>query len=70
MEKIVSISLGSPSRDFTVEVDLLGRRLAVQRRGVDGSYQEYFRALAEADADPEVRAIGLGDQPLPPDQCE
>ncbi|HOM83567.1 MAG TPA: quinate 5-dehydrogenase [Armatimonadota bacterium] len=60
MEKIVSISLGSPSRDFTVEVDLLGRRLAVQRRGVGGSYHDYFRALAEADADPEVRAIGLG----------
>ncbi|NLC59246.1 MAG: quinate 5-dehydrogenase [Armatimonadetes bacterium] len=60
MEKIVSVSLGSPSRDFAVEVELLGRPLRIERRGVGGSYESYFRLLRELDADPEVRAIGLG----------
>ena len=59
MEKIVSVSLGSPSRDFAVEVELLGRPLRIERRGVGGSYESYFRLL-RAGCRPEVRAIGLG----------
>jgi hypothetical protein len=58
MKRVVSVSLGSSSRDHRAEVDLLGERFDISRTGMDGSLD---RALAKVAAlDGAVDAIGLG----------
>lgn len=58
MKTVVSVSLGSSSRDHRAEVELLGERFALSREGTDGSLS---RAIARVRAlDGTVDAIGLG----------
>lgn len=58
MKRIVSVSLGSSSRDHTAQVELLGEQFHITREGVDGSLD---RAIARIKAlDGTVDAIGLG----------
>jgi len=58
IKRVVSVSLGSSSRDHRAEVDLLGERFEITRIGMDGSID---RALAKLRAlDGTVDAIGLG----------
>jgi hypothetical protein len=58
VKRVVSVSLGSSSRDHRAEVELLGERFEISRLGTDGSLD---RALAELRAlDGTVDAIGLG----------
>ena len=56
--RIVSISLGSSSRDKTVEAEFLGRRFHIERRGTDGDMEAARRLIGELDG--TVAAIGLG----------
>ncbi|HXN08456.1 MAG TPA: hypothetical protein VN860_02210 [Candidatus Acidoferrales bacterium] len=58
MKKIVSVSLGSSTRDHQVEVDWLGERIDIRRIGFDGSLDRAIAALHELDG--TVDAIGLG----------
>jgi hypothetical protein len=58
MKKIVSVSLGSSTRDHQVEVEWLGERLDIRRIGFDGSLDRAIAALRELDG--TVDAIGLG----------
>lgn len=54
----VSVSLGSPSRDKTVEITLLGKRVRLQRIGTNGDEKkarDMFR-----DLDGKVDALGVG----------
>ena len=55
---VVSVSLGSPRRDADVEVELLGHRVRMVRRGV-GSDVAAARSLV-AELDGQVDAIGIG----------
>ncbi len=55
---VVSVSLGSSNRNHSVEVEMLGRRLTIERIGVDGDYAKACAAIAELDG--KVAAIGLG----------
>ncbi len=55
---VVSVSLGSSTRDKRVETVLLGQRIIVERSGTDGDYQAFCRRLRELDG--KVDAIGLG----------
>ena len=55
---VVSVSLGSSKRNKTVEAEMLGRRLLIERIGVDGDYDRACRTIAELDG--KVAAIGLG----------
>ncbi|MCS7224345.1 MAG: quinate 5-dehydrogenase [Armatimonadetes bacterium] len=60
--RIVSVSLGSSDRDHRAEVELLGRKVIVERIGTDGDYGkacQWIRAL-----DGKVDAIGLGGTDL------
>jgi hypothetical protein len=58
MKNVVSVSLGSSSRDHRAEIDLLGERFEIARIGMNGSLD---RALAKIAAlDGTVDAIGLG----------
>jgi hypothetical protein len=58
LRRVVSVSLGSSSRDHSVETELLGERFSLSRIGMDGSID---RAIAKVrDLDGAVDAIGLG----------
>lgn len=58
MKKIVSVSLGSSTRDHQVEVDWLGEHIDIRRVGFDGSLDRAIGALRDLDG--KVDAIGLG----------
>lgn len=58
MKKIVSVSLGSSTRDHHVDVEWLGERFDISRIGFDGSLDRAIAKLHELDG--RVDAIGLG----------
>lgn len=60
LRRAVSVSLGSPSRDWQADLSELGVPLRIERRGVGLDYRRYTETLAELDADDSVAAIGLG----------
>jgi hypothetical protein len=60
--RIVSVSLGSSKRNHSVDVVMLGRRLTIERIGVDGDYHKACTLIGELDG--EVAAIGLGGTDL------
>jgi len=60
--RVVSVSLGSSKRNHEVEVEMLGRRLSIERIGVDGDYDRACAMIAQLDG--EVAAIGLGGTDL------
>lgn len=58
MKRVVSVSLGSSSRDHKVQTTFLGQEIEIERRGTDG---DMSRAIALIrDYDGRVDAIGLG----------
>jgi len=58
VKKIVSISLGSSRRDHEAEVELLGEKFLISRRGTNGDYRKAQELLRDLDG--KVDAIGLG----------
>lgn len=58
MKYAVSISLGSSRRDKRVELELLGEKIIVERRGTDGNFKKAIELFAELDG--KVNAFGLG----------
>jgi hypothetical protein len=58
MKRVVSVSLGSSSRDHRAQVALLGEQFDIARVGVDGSIERATAKLHELDG--TVDAIGLG----------
>jgi hypothetical protein len=56
--RVVSVSLGSPSRDHTAQASLLGRDFSIERRGTGGDQKKAFELIRELDG--KVAAIGLG----------
>src|SRR5690606_5900306 len=56
--EVVSVSLGSSSRDTEQRLELLGTTVAISRRGVDGDLQAAERLIGELDG--KVAAFGLG----------
>jgi len=57
-KRVVSVSLGSSRRDSVVEVEVLGERVVLERRGTDGDFQGALCLIRELDG--KVDAIGLG----------
>ncbi|MBI9051248.1 MAG: hypothetical protein JEZ00_17625 [Anaerolineaceae bacterium] len=58
MKTAISISIGSSKRDKTVEIELLGEKIRLERRGTDGDMDaaaELYRTL-----DGKVDAFGVG----------
>jgi len=62
MKRAVSISIGSSKRDKTVEVDLLGEKVSIERIGTDGSMEK--AALLYQELDGKVDAFGVGGADL------
>jgi len=60
MKKVISVSLGSPERDWQVDTELGGEVFQIARRGVGLDYARYEAMVKALAADPEVAAIGLG----------
>lgn len=58
MKRAVSISIGSSKRDKTVEIDLLGERVRIERIGTDGDMERAAQLFAELDG--KVDAFGVG----------
>ncbi|MEW6524624.1 MAG: quinate 5-dehydrogenase [Bacillota bacterium] len=58
MKHVVSVSLGSSHRDKRVELELLGQKIIVERRGVDGDLRRAEALLQELDG--KVDAFGMG----------
>lgn len=61
-KRVVSVSLGSHSRDHRFETDILGQHFVIERRGTDGDVRR-ARALLE-ELDGRVDALGLGGTDL------
>jgi hypothetical protein len=58
MKRAVSVSLGSSERDKKVEIELLGERVSVERRGTDGDIAKATALFTELDG--QVDALGVG----------
>ncbi|MBV9270120.1 MAG: quinate 5-dehydrogenase, partial [Candidatus Eremiobacteraeota bacterium] len=58
MKKVVSVSLGSSTRDHHAVVNLLGEDFDISRVGTDGKLDEAIKRVQELDG--HVDAIGLG----------
>ena len=58
--QVVSVSLGSSSRDKAVEIDFAGYRARIRRVGCDGDKRSMVRMLKECDADRAVDSVALG----------
>lgn len=64
MQQVVSVSLGSSTRDHKVEVSVGGQRFEVRREGTDGDFEALKAKLRQYNDDPAVAAIGLGGADL------
>lgn len=58
MKRAVSISIGSSKRDKSVEIELLGEKILLERIGTDGDMEK--AALLYRDLDGKVDAFGVG----------
>lgn len=58
MKHVLSISLGSSARDSCAEVEMLGQRLLLERRGTDGSLERFSRMLEANDGVVDCLTIG------------
>jgi len=62
MKRAVSISLGSPTRDKAVEINLLGETVRIERIGTNGDAAKARQMFREMDG--KVDAFGLGGYDL------
>ena len=62
MKRAVSISIGSSKRDKSVEVELLGEKVLIERIGTDGDMEK--AALRYKELDGKVDAFGVGGADL------
>jgi len=58
MKHVLSISLGSSSRDSSKEVELLGERFLVERRGTDGSLERFEHLMTANDGVVDCLTVG------------
>jgi hypothetical protein len=58
MKKVLSVSLGSSTRDHTTETEFLGEHFWLSRQGTDGDFDKYLQMYRENDG--KVDAFGVG----------
>lgn len=58
MKKVLSVSLGSSTRDHTVETEFVGAHFWLSRQGTDGDFDRYLQMYRENDG--KVDAFGVG----------
>jgi hypothetical protein len=62
MKQAISISIGSAKRDKTVEIELLGEKVRLERIGTNGDLEKAARKYQELDG--KVQAFGVGGADL------
>jgi hypothetical protein len=62
MKRAVSISIGSSSRNKSVEIELLGEKVCIERLGTDGDMEKAAQIYKELDG--KVDAFGVGGADL------
>jgi len=58
LKHVVSVSLGSSTRDHKVDMELLGEKFIIERIGMNGSYEKFLETVKSLDG--KVDAIGMG----------
>ena len=58
MRRVLSISLGSSTRDHTTEAEFLGEHFWLSRQGTDGDFEKYIQMYRDYDG--KVDAFGVG----------
>lgn len=58
MKKVLSVSLGSSTRDHTTETEFMGERFWLSRQGTNGDFDRYLQMYRENDG--KVDAFGVG----------
>jgi hypothetical protein len=58
MKRVVSISIGSSTRNKTAEVEILGEKFVIERIGTDGDLKKAIELIKELDG--KVDAFGMG----------
>lgn len=58
MKKVVSVSLGSKSRDYQITVELLGQEISIERVGTNGDVARAKQLYEELDG--QVDCLGVG----------
>ena len=62
MKRAISVSLGSSKRDKTVEIELLGQQVRLERIGTNGDIEKAARMYQELDG--KIQAFGVGGADL------
>jgi len=62
MKKVLGVSLGSSTRDHKVEIEVLGEKFEIERRGTDGDVHKMMQIFQEYDS--KVDVFGLGGTDL------
>jgi len=58
MKHILSISLGSTSRDKSIQKEILGEQFLIERRGTDGDLKRFGQYLIENDGKVDCLCVG------------
>ena len=58
MKRVVSVSLGSKSRDYEITVELLGQEISIERMGTNGDVRSAKQLYEELDG--QVDCLGVG----------
>ncbi len=61
MKRVVSVSLGSSTRDHRFETEILGQRVVIERIGTDGDVRRAKELMRELDGKVDVLGIGGTD---------
>lgn len=58
MKKVLSVSLGSSTRDHTTEAEFMGEHFWLSRQGTDADFNKYLQMYRDSDG--KVDAFGVG----------
>ena len=58
MKKIVSVSVGSPTRDHKTQVEFLGQMFELSREGTNGDFEKAIQLYEQYDG--KIDAFGVG----------
>lgn len=61
MKKVLGVSLGSSTRDHKVEIEVLGEKVEIERRGTDGDVKKMMQIFQENDGKVDVFSLGGTD---------
>jgi len=61
MKKVLGVSLGSSTRNHKVEIEVLGERVEIERRGTDGDVKKMMQIFQENDGKVDVFSLGGTD---------